>query len=288
MKILSLFSRSFLTPAWTFTPEGTIWRLFPAESGELIGEARNQDSKKVTFFALDSETGTPLWQNLSFDEPWWIGIEDVTQNVLLLHKFGSPDMPQHRSIIAVDLRSGEYLWSNEELTFWFAWNGSVYAHKMMYEARVASELDARTGRILREISGASEASLVQIREQAVNSKRKDLQFPETIVTDDVALTLGAVIGKNVPAKETEGPLEFIHVDGFTVMSFHVRATASDESAHLLDNHLKIVDGESGRVVYSEIIVRGSPATAPDSFFVRNQTVYYIKEQKTLTAVSLPK
>jgi hypothetical protein len=286
LKILSLFSGPSLKPSWTFTPTDAIWRLVPARSGELVGEARNQETKRVSFFAIDGNTGVPLWQNLVLDEQWWIGIEDISDGVLLLHKFASPDMPQHRGIIAIDLRTGNQLWLNGELTFWFAYNNSVYAHKMLFEKRVASELDVHTGQTVREFGENLVPLLFEKREEAIRENQDGLQFPEIGEFDRIDPRIAGMMRKELPATEVRGPVEYAHMDKFLLMNYHILARGANEKRPLLDNQLKIIDAASGKVIYYDTIVHNSPAPVPDSFFVRNGTVHYIKDQKTLTAIHL--
>jgi hypothetical protein len=283
---LSLFSRPSLKPSWTFTPTDAIWRLVPARSGELVGEARNQETKRTSFFALDGNTGVPLWQNLVLNEQWWIGIEDISDGVLLLHEFASPDMPQHRGIIAIDLRTGNQLWSNGELTFWFAHNRSVYAHKMLFEKRVASELDVHTGQTVREFGEDLEPSLFEKREEAIRENQDGLQFPEIGEFDRIDPRIAGMMRKELPATEVRGSVEYAHMDKFLLMNYHILVREGNEERPLLDNQLKIIDAANGKVIYYDTIVHNSRAPVPDSFFVRNGTVHYIKDQKTLTAIHL--
>jgi len=101
-----------------------------------VGEARDQDQKLVSFFALNAQSGVPLWRDLRLDEPWWAGIEAASDGVVLLHRFATPDMPQHKGILALDLKSGAQLWENRDVTFWFIRDGSVVAHRAVFEKRI--------------------------------------------------------------------------------------------------------------------------------------------------------
>ena len=287
LRILSLFNRSSLKVSWTFTPEGAIWRLYPAKSGEIVGEARDPDSKRVSFFAIDGDTGLVIWKNLQFDEPWWIGIEDVSAGVLLVHKFASPDMPPHQGIVAIDLKTGEELWSNAELTYWFAFDNSIIAHKTMFEKRIAFELDIRTGHIVKEIGENDEPLLFQQRSDAVRANQNGLEFPEVGELDRLDPSVSDVMKKELAAGSLHGSIEYVVTDNFLVMNYHVPSRDAEDEMPSLDNQLKIIDATNGRVLYTDTIAHRSPVTAPDSFFIRNRYVYYIRDQKTLVAVRLP-
>lgn len=286
LKILSFFHRPSLKPAWTFTVPGVLWRLFPAKSGEIVGESRDQGKKQASFFALDSRTGKPLWENLVLDEPWWIGIEDVAEGVLLLHKFSSPDMPGHRGMIGVDLQKGVRLWSNDELTFWFVHQQSIFAHRMMFEKRVVCELDIRSGQILREIGEDSETEVMKKREATLGLLQEEIHFPEKGEMELLDPAISKKISRELSGWGGIFGFEYVMSNGFLAMNFHVPSTASSVEKPLLDNHFSIFDLNRGKVLFTDCINHNSPALVPDSFFVRKGVAYYVKDQRTLTAINL--
>ena len=204
-------------------------------------EARDQEAKQAKFNALDSTTGIPFWRDLVLDEPWWVGIEDVASDVLLLHKFASPDMPQHQGIIAIGLRTGKLLWSNDELTYWFSHGSSVFAHKMMFEKRVASELNLLTGQLIREFAEDFEADLFRKREEAIQTSQNQLQFPEIAVFDRLDPRVAGIMKKELPAIAVQGTVEYARVGNLVLMNYHIPSKEPTEEGPSLDNHMKIVN-----------------------------------------------
>ncbi len=287
LKVLSFFRRPSLQPTWTFTAPGVLWRLFPAKSGELIGESRDQEKKLASFFALDSRTGDRLWEGLTLDEPWWVGIEDVTEGVLVLHKFGSPDMPGHRGIIGVDLRRGRAIWTNDELTFWFAYKQSIYAHKLAFERNQVYEIDALSGRLTREIASEEERALLKKKEEALIESGKDLLFPDKGIPAQVEPAILNVLAREIGSPDRFHDSECLVLGNVLVMNYHLRSKRSGAESILFDNHLIILDANRGRMLFSDCINRDSAAVVPDSFFVRKGMLLYVKDQKTLTAIMLP-
>src|SRR5450759_102613 len=110
MNISSLFQKKQLKPAWSYTTEGVLWRLLFSETNFIVGEDRDTEKKEVSFFCLNASNGDVLWKDISFAEPWWIGIEGIVHGKVFLHGFKKPDMPEHGRIIAVDLGTGRELW----------------------------------------------------------------------------------------------------------------------------------------------------------------------------------
>lgn len=281
-----MVSRNSLKTIWTFTTSGRIWRLLPAESGEFVGEARDEDKKQVSFFALHGDSGTPLWQNLVLNEQWWIGIEDVSNGVLLLHGFATPDLPGHLGIIAIDLSTGKELWTNRDLTFWFVYSNSILTHKSLFEKRLFFELDLRSGDTIREYDQDSETVLLQMRSEAIHRNRSALEFPESVDLGGIELHLARVMRRKVPADILNGRVELLQFGNYLMLNYHILSRESSKDASLLDNHFKIIDLKKESVVFSDILSRHSKAAVPDSFFLKGNVVYFIKDQKTLTAVRL--
>src|SRR5215510_2177296 len=106
-----------LTPAWKFDSGGTIWRIHPTDSENIIGEVRDLERKKTTFFCIDRYSGEVRWEKRSFVDDWWVGVETVRNGKVFLHGYVVPDLPGHKSIIAVDITTGNKVWENEDLTF---------------------------------------------------------------------------------------------------------------------------------------------------------------------------
>ncbi len=286
LRILSFLRPPSLKPVWSFTASGVLWRLFPANSGELIGESRDQEKKVASFFAIDGKSGKCLWEGVKLDEPWWIGIEDVTAGVLLLHKFGSPDMPGHLGIIGVDLRQGNVIWTNNELTFWFAHEKSVFAQRMAFEKRKVYEIDALSGKVLREIQPEEESELLRRREEALRESGSDLLFPEKGELGRREPTISEILSRVTRTPPDVSGLEYLRVNDFVVLNYHVPSKERGPEQVQFDNHLCIYEMNRDRILYSDCISHNVPAIVPDSFFVRGGKVLYIKDQRTLTAVQL--
>ncbi len=284
MNIASLFNRRTLKPSWTFTSQGSIWRLLPTESGEFVGEARDQDKKQVSFFALDAQSGAPLWRDLRLDEPWWAGIEAASGGVVLLHRFATPDMPQHKGILALDLKSGAQLWENRELTFWFIRDDSVITHRAVFEKRVVVELDLRSGQVKRELDEDAGVTELGGRPGPGFGMDGSPVFPEILSADNTDAATTRLVHRRLPSRGIVGDVEYLVTAGHMVLNYHTISSHSDSDQALLDNHLKVLDAKSSGVVYEDVIAREVRGPVPDSFFLWKNTIYYIKNQHTLTAV----
>ncbi|RPI03963.1 MAG: DUF4905 domain-containing protein, partial [Ignavibacteriae bacterium] len=193
--VIPFFKEKQLTPAWSFDAGSLIWRIYFTSNNLIIGEARSQETKTTNFFCLDVRTGNPLWSNVGFDEPWWIGIETVYQRWMILHGFVRPDIPEHRGIRVVDIGSGGLLWRNDELSYWFMDGEKLYAHKYLFEKHVAYELDINSGAVINEYADDLDR-ILEIRNTLSGgdaSPLQDVLYPEVLDAQEERSPLGSVI-----------------------------------------------------------------------------------------------
>jgi hypothetical protein len=283
MNLFFLFGSKKLAPLWEYHTHGVIWRLLPAEGEFIVGEDRDHEKRTVSFFCLDEQTGKTHWSNVQFTEPWWISIETVHQNVVFLHEFVRPDFPDHQKIIAVDLSSGKTLWRNEDYKFMFAHENCVYAMKEMFESIAVYELELRSGEILRDLKDQPDYVKV-LRETAASQQSATAEYPNPLLPGQSEYR--QVFAKHIEMNKLLGEIEFIDADPYIVFG-HYENTSTNPLEQVLDQHLTIIEQESGSTVFSDVISRKAKMPVPDLFFVRNNILFYVKNQNRLRAVKLP-
>jgi hypothetical protein len=289
MKIFSLFDQSKLNPAWSYAAHGSIWRILFSDSGNILGESRTQEKKQATFFCLDEQTGAMRWQDVRLSEPWWVGIEAIHRNLVLLHEFANPSMPEHKGIIVLDLATGKELWRNDELTFWFAFQDFVYASKPQFEQRVGYKLSLENGTIVEEYRESLD-EINQVRRRSLEEQKSqqehDYRFPELFdegnINADVALWLKRTM-KGVPV---HGGIECVQHRPYFLVNFFVAGRSSTPESPILENHFLVYDTTKNKEVFRELLASDAKAPTPDSFFVKSGTAYFIKNQNILTALRL--
>lgn len=277
------FQTNRIKPAWRYKTVGVVWRLVPTSSGKLIGESRDLQKKVVSFFCVNRKTGEVLWEEATFGEQWWIGIEAVHEETLLLHKFATPELPEHQSIIAVDVLAGTKLWQNDELKLEAVKEAALYASRRTPRGdRQVLRLDYRTGKILAEIEDMEAGVTI------LDPQLPDLQDPEMPQPLFDLTTLNSPT--NISIREhcnTEllvGPVECIEQPRHLIFSYY--EPVSPSSKDRLNNILKILDRQSDTIVFSETICRNSSAAVPENFFVQEGMLFFIRERSELIAIGL--
>ncbi|MBI3194607.1 MAG: DUF4905 domain-containing protein [Ignavibacteriae bacterium] len=280
MSFLDFFKQAKLHSTWNYETNGVLWRLLPTTNHVFVGEDRNLETKKVTFFCLDAVSGKILWNNLSFTEPWWISIEGVYENTVFLHEFATPDMPDHKKIYAVNVHTAQILWVNEELQFHFAYREFVYGSKIGFERRHYFRLDSTNGNIVGEINAVE---FQQLQSEAFDSTSNNLVFAKEV--GDVAELKESYKNIVLRVLNVQQPIECISQNGNLILSLYTVVTEKMNSNTQLEQQVIIADRE-GRLLYRDTVNERMKIPHPDSVMMMNGIVYYIKNKKSLIAVKL--
>jgi hypothetical protein len=279
-----LFRSKQLKPIWEFSTGVLIWRILFSSHNTIVGETRNQATKSTSFFCVDARTGKSLWKEVEFDEPWWIGIETVYDKWIILHRFARPDMPEHRGIHMVELATGKLLWRNDELTYWFVHDQKLYAYKYFFEKRLGYEIDINTGTVLNEYADNLD-SLHELRRQVLKNESEGMQgtiFPELYNQRQVDSEAAAIVQQITGGNALEGWIEYLLQSNILLVSYYRKEKFSASTT--LENILTVYDTERREMRFNEIIVKGVQVPSPDKFFVKDEFVYFIKNQNILTAL----
>lgn len=272
-------SKNTLSPTWRYTPAGIVWRLVPTASGKLIGEARDVQKKSTSFFCVNVRTGEVLWEGARFGEPWWLGIEAVHNDTLLLHKFATPDLPEHRAVIAVDVLTGEELWRNEEVTFERLGITSLRVVRAQPFGAQHVRLDYRTG-------APVESAERDVADRPHHDLLDETELPTPLydlTTDEPATVLFRHFCS--PA-EIVLPVDVVEREECVVYGYYERLAAPTDERVCMKNILLVVDSRSGEEVFRDVINAWCWIAAPESFFVSHDMLLYVRERTTLTAVAL--
>jgi hypothetical protein len=282
--ISNLFVRN-LAPQWKFTAKGILWRILPSKDDYFVGEDRNLAGKSVTFFCINPTSGKVYWHDVQFHEKWWIGLEAIHRDIVFFHEFASPDLPGHKKIYAVELPTGRLLWFNEELEFLFAYKEMVYASRIAGEQRMFSELDLRSGAVLREPDFSAVNAL---RDTALNVSG-NVQFPHPFdASVNVPLPVGESIEQAITPARNPDSIEYLAIDGKIIVGYYDNVSPKAGEQVLIQN-IVIVDSDAGKIIYRDVLNSTDSACSvpvPDMFFGRGSHIYYVKEKKTLSAIDL--
>lgn len=288
VKILSLFRSKRLEPAWRYSANGVLWRILFSTTGKIVGEVRKEEEKEASFFCLDEQTGSILWEGLTLEEPWWVGIDGIHGDTAFLHEFEKPDLPEHKKIRAVDLVTGKELWRNDDLTFWFAFRKRVYAYKNRFDRRAGYVLDASSGELMEtHEEGVESLSLVRSLAQQ-EGEQEGLRFPQVYDAVSEETHVNSLIHAATKNRLVSGNIEYLKAGEYLFMNYHAPGRSSDADKPMLENRLHVFEFPAGNPVFSDILADKATAPAPDSFFVKEDRLFFVKDKHILTAIRLTK
>lgn len=238
-----------------------IFRLIPTETGKLLIEERDRNLKEAFFNCLDIHTGKEIFTDLQFDEKYWIGIESIYKDVILFHRFERPDLPNHKGIIAYDIKSQTVLWENPN-SFLYAGDDKIVF--MTFESGIKGlvAVDYLSGELIED--GRTIMGIIPEKEEHgsyIYSKRIPLKE-----LDKVA---GETSEKIFSGYLIKGDINFAHRDKFSFYSFHhIKENGK------LDNLFFAID-ESGTIILKETLNKGLDKLEPESFFIKDDLLFLL-------------
>jgi hypothetical protein len=285
MSLFALLGRRRFRPAWQYTTRGILWGLYPARDGMMVGEERDLDAKTASYFCID-QRGNLRWKHQVQGESWWTGVETVYRDVLLLHGFATPDLPQHKGIVAVSLSDGSELWRNDEVTLIGVRGEEVLASEAKPGRRSDLTLALRTGEVIRN---AEEAKGDVSSITADPDEKLPVEFPHSYSEEGRERPEIVKLLKNAlsPGEVITGDAGFIELPGYTVFLYGVRdshALPEGETSVLV---VAVVSRESSSVVYRDSLGVSAPWSMAAPLLVRKGFMHYVKDHSTLVTVHLP-
>ena len=164
---------------YSYSNKKQIWRLLPTQTGKLVIEERDPETKEVFFTCLDIKTGKKIFENFQLEEKFWVGIEEIYKDTIYFHKFRKPDMPGHLGIVSFDIKTKNILWETDEYIFLFIYDDELYCYKDRFEGRSFYKLDYRSGKLIADL-GEDVTEINSLREK--NAFWKKSQQPSLYKT----------------------------------------------------------------------------------------------------------
>jgi hypothetical protein len=280
MGIFGPFKTGKFAPKWTYSAKGVIWRILFSENWMIVGEDRNEEEKSVTYFCVDELSGRILWRGKKYGREWWSGIDAVDGNSVFIHGYASPEMPEHKGIIAVDIVSGKILWKNPDLRLLSVRGGIVVGVHDDFDRSFFYRLDQRTGAILDESTDRDAFGILP----GLACDESLFTFPETLIPGGNEYC--KIIDEYIRREELIGSVEYLEHDDMLLFNYYIKNSGSTPEQIALDNCLNIISIANEKLLFSEMLDKNVAYPVPDAFFIHNDILFYIKNRSILTAVRL--
>ncbi|HZY10725.1 MAG TPA: DUF4905 domain-containing protein [Bacteroidota bacterium] len=279
----TFFRKRVLPLSWEYATQGQLWRLIPSSDGYFVGEDRQTDSKQVSFFCINQITGKVLWDKLCFNEQWWISIETTYRDVIFLHEFSTPDLPEHKKIYAIHRDNGKLLWMNDVMTYRFAFDNKVIASKDSFDQRLFFEFDLYSGEIVGE---ADSSNMTKIQGAQLPNVDEIVEFPKVFESsNDDNVYVVQCIDKALKKAGRIDNIEYLEKGNSLVVGYSkmLNGVSSEPS---LQQDIMIMNKNTSRITYQDTISAQSKVSVPETFFRIGDIVYYVKDKRRLRAVNI--
>ncbi len=281
-------SSSVLKPDFCFSQKGNIWRMYFNNTGITVGETRDLNSKEAYLYSFDFKTKEIYLKNFQIQEKWWFSIESVNDNYVYLSRFFNPEDPEPIGIYAHDIKTGSEVWENEDLIFYFCDNDFVFGLKRLFESKILYKLNANSGEIIEELRTDDE--MIKVIEQKNENDLKMYDgylYPEIYNLSENNLVFEADVDVGDKAK-IEGPLEFIRFNDFLIYNYHIKQgiDLKNIERQILSNILYVKNKAAGKLIHTETLNKITSSYVPDSFFIKDGYLFYVKEKKELISINM--
>jgi hypothetical protein len=267
---------------YTFTNSRQIWRVIPASGNRLVIEDRDAVSREAFFNCIDMNTGDRILENHQFDEKFWLGIEDIYENIIFFYRYMMPNMPQHMGIIAFDINKKSIIWEQPDYTFSFISDGRVICYKQRFEGRDFYLLDINTGELIEEL-GNDNSKVHLLKENTVNIlNAPEFLFPEQYYDGkDVDEGIKEFLTGFSREFSVQGAVEFLVYKDVIMLNIF-----EPNDNGMLKNVFRVFDFKEKQMVFTEILNSNANAAVPDSFFMKNNLLFLLQEKSTLLVCSV--
>lgn len=261
---------------YSFTNKRDIWRLIPSQSGYLIIEERDKESKQVYFSCLKTEDGKILFSELQLDEKYWIGIEAINKNFIYFHKFRKPDMPGHKGVYAFDVKTKKIIWQNDDLIFLLAKDDNLYVYQNNFEGRQYFLLDAFSGKIIDNL-GEDFQQVNKLREESMKNDFSNrfllpLKLNENQVPNDVL----TILKQKLDDDAVSDNIQYLNGENLLFYNFNIKTKSG-----LYNNTLEVVGKKKNRRILKEELDSKSDNPVFESFFILDDLLFTLVQKSKL-------
>lgn len=287
---MKLFERNKykIKPEWIFNQSGNLWKFIFGGKDFIAGETRDLEAKKLYLFTLEIRTGKKYLKDFLFEDGnYWISIEGASSKILYLHRFEKPELPYHKNIIAIDLKTGKTLWENKDYQYFFSTEDKLFGIKAKFEKADLVEINITDGKVIRMISEEEYSAVLDMKRKTDDDLYTEYyDYPKPVSQFAPESKTGKIITEE--AKNAEGEIEYIHKNGKLFFNYYIPAEVNikDLTRKFYKNIFCIYDVESGKKLYDDVLNNNSSFSVPDNFFCKDDYLYYLREKKDIVAIKI--
>jgi hypothetical protein len=286
---LKLFGKNRLKTFWSFSQTGSLWRFIFGGDKYIVGETRDKESKKLHLFVIEIATGKEILKNFSFeDNNFWITVEGATSEVFYLSRFEKPETLYQKSIIAINITSGEKLWENDKYSFLFNTNDALYGILRRFEDNEIVEIGIQTGELKKIFKPEEHIEVFRIRNSNEDYIYENSNYPVVYNKDEAAEDVTDVLNNICFRNNDIETVEYIQKGSLLIFNYYIKLIIEGKNAVTNDyeNRFIVYDTKSAEVLFEDILNKSTSYCVPDNFFLNKEYLFYLKEKSKLNCIKL--
>lgn len=245
--------------------DGIVWNTLVSEkSSLLLLELRNPEKKRTTFAAFDYKTNQLLWDDLLFEEPWWINLSAAAGDIAFFTVYTETNNPDQKSLVAYKVSARTILWWQNDFSLVAAGEKSVTGYSHKFGLKQLS-LDIDSGKVISGLIDTPPQNLSVIRPFHYRDGEPGFET--------VKLYLSRIM-KQVPVMG----LDYLEADGFIFISCYMQERG-------LANYLIVLTAD-GDVVMNEKAGENLKGIGIDTFFLLEGSLFFVKNKCELVRYKL--
>ena len=248
-----VFSIEFGAPIWDVRSNGQL----------IMITERDEEKQHALFSLFDLNTHTFLWEQVTFDEEWWLSLVYIAKEVAIFQTFNDTQDIEVQSIFAVSLESLEVLWQVDNAKYLRASDTDV---TLLDNGEEELHLHVVSGKPL-DLDGQ------------LDIENESLVYPSHYEEGSKYFeTLKIFLGKQVE-NAAIGAFEYYQNEEFFIISanFEVETSYSNEL---------FVFNKEGKLQLHETLDQDLKGLASGTFFIVNRELIFVKGKKELLAYSI--
>ncbi|MFP4092432.1 MAG: DUF4905 domain-containing protein, partial [Cyclobacteriaceae bacterium] len=260
---------------FSFSFTGKIWNLLTDHDARyLFLELRDEEAHQVSFAACLLSEQRLLWQDLTFSEPWWLGLSAADADVLIFHEFEDTQTPEKKSYFALDVLQQEVCWKSQHLQvidIRYPW---VYGFES-----VGDETHFRKVSLHGDAEKYLSHKEAHLELRKFSTENKYIRHPFHYTEEDAYFeTVSGFILHFLNLNPLKG-CEYLEYEGKIFISYYI---AEDKA---LANYLLVLDQE-GKPLLHEKMDDQLSQVGLDTFFIAHHHVLFVRHKRELLSYAI--
>ncbi len=283
---MKLFEKKKVKHFWTFSQAGNIWRFIFGGDKYIIGETRNTKDKKLYFFSLGYKTGKVFLKDFTFEnDNFWVSIEGATENLFFIGRFEKPEIPYQKSIIALDIETGQKIWENKNYSYLFNTEKLLYGINRKFDSNDIVEIDLKTGEVLKQITENEQPQIYNLRNRNEDILFENSNYPVVYKKETSEKNVDNILEKYLEMENAQN-IEYILSEHLLIFNYYIKLQNNLGGENNFINKFAIYDLAKSDLLFEEVLNKETRYCVPDNFFIKDNFLFYLKEKISLNCIKL--